>query len=312
MVIDGLCRDTDTLARLSIPVFARGATPKAAPSQGVPEVHVPITIGGVEVNPGDLVIGDDDGIVVGTDVEMGAAIDAAERIHAAEANILAALADGIPLFDKLNFEEHVARRREGQQSGTDLSDVTGASSGRPDVARLGLEFAHRMERVGPSAIRELLILGADPEIMSFGGGYPDPALFPMHDLRRSSPNCWCPSTSSRCSTPPPTGCPSCARRSPSADPDGMPCTADDVLIIQGGQQGLDLTAKLLIDPGDVIVTEKPTFLGALIAFTPTEPAVRRGAHRRRRHGHLRPRGGPGGHPSAKIVYTVPDFQNPTG
>ena len=116
MVIDGLCRDTDTLARLSIPVFARGATPKAAPSQGVPEVHVPITIGGVEVNPGDLVISDDDGIVVGTDVEIGAAIDAAERIHAAEANILAALADGIPLFNKLNFEEHVARRREGQES----------------------------------------------------------------------------------------------------------------------------------------------------------------------------------------------------
>ena len=116
MVIDGLCRDTDTLARLSIPVFARGATPKAAPSQGVPEVHVPITIGGVEVNPGDLVISDDDGIVIGTDAEIGAAIDAAERIHAAEANILAALADGIPLFNKLNFEEHVARRREGQQS----------------------------------------------------------------------------------------------------------------------------------------------------------------------------------------------------
>ena len=116
MVIDGLCRDTDTLARLSIPVFARGATPKAAPSQGVPEVHVSITIGGVEVNPGDVVISDDDGIVVGTDAEIGAAIDAAERIHAAEANILAALADGIPLFNKLNFEEHVARRREGQQS----------------------------------------------------------------------------------------------------------------------------------------------------------------------------------------------------
>ena len=116
MVIDGLCRDTDTLARLSIPVFARGATPKAAPAQGVPEVHVPITIGGVEVNPGDLVISDDDGIVIGTDAEIGAAIEAAERIQAAEANILAALADGIPLFNKLNFEDHVARRREGQQS----------------------------------------------------------------------------------------------------------------------------------------------------------------------------------------------------
>ena len=57
----------------------------------------------------------------------------------------------------------------------------------------------------------------------------------------------------------------------------MPCTADDVLIIQGGQQGLDLAAKLVIDAGDVIITENPTFLGALIAFTPTEPRVRAGA-----------------------------------
>jgi 4-hydroxy-4-methyl-2-oxoglutarate aldolase len=116
MIIDGLCRDTDTLARLSLPVFARGATPRAAPAQGVPEVQVPIWIGGVPVNPGDLVVSDDDGIVIGSDAEIDAAIEAADRIHAAEANILAALADGVSLFDKLNFDEHVARRREGQQS----------------------------------------------------------------------------------------------------------------------------------------------------------------------------------------------------
>ncbi len=116
MVIDGLCRDTDALARLSIPVFARGATPRAAPAQGVPEVQGPITIGGVDVNPGDLLTSDDDGIVIGTDAEIGAAIDAAERIQAAEARILAALVDGVPLFDKINFDDHAARRREGQES----------------------------------------------------------------------------------------------------------------------------------------------------------------------------------------------------
>jgi regulator of RNase E activity RraA len=104
------------LARLSIPVFARGATPKAAPAQGVPEVQVPITLSGVPVNPGDLVISDDDGIVIGSDAQIGAAIEAADRIHAAEANILAALADGVSLFERLNFEDHVARRRQGQPS----------------------------------------------------------------------------------------------------------------------------------------------------------------------------------------------------
>ncbi|HSU37775.1 MAG TPA: RraA family protein [Propionibacteriaceae bacterium] len=116
MIIDGLCRDTETLARLSIPVFARGATPKAAPAQGVPEVQVPISVAGVPVSPGDLVISDDDGIVVGSEAEIGAALEAADRIHAAEANILAAIADGVSLFDKLNFDDHVARRREGQPS----------------------------------------------------------------------------------------------------------------------------------------------------------------------------------------------------
>ena len=52
----------------------------------------------------------------------------------------------------------------------------------------------------------------------------------------------------------------------------MPSTAADVLIIQGAQQGLDLAARMMIDPGDVVITENPTFLGALIAFNPYEPA----------------------------------------
>ena len=84
----------------------------------------------------------------------------------------------------------------------------------PDVARLGLEFAHRMERVGPSAIRELLILGADPKIISFGGGYPDPALFPLQDLQTIFTDLLVPETSTPCSTPRPSDSPCCAHRSP--------------------------------------------------------------------------------------------------
>ena len=94
--------------------------------------------------------------------------------------------------------------------------------------------------------------------------------------------------------------------------DGCSCTADDVLIIQGGQQGLDLAAKLMVNAGDVIVTENPTFLGALIAFAPTEPryaAVRTDADGMDTD-HLEEV--LAGHPDAKMIYTVPDFQNPTG
>jgi 2-aminoadipate transaminase len=57
--------------------------------------------------------------------------------------------------------------------------------------------------------------------------------------------------------------------------DGMACTAEDVLIPQGAQQGLDLAAKLLVDRSDIIITKNPTFLGALIAFNPTSRAVQR-------------------------------------
>ena len=85
-----------------------------------------------------------------------------------------------------------------------------------------------------------------------------------------------------------------------------------MLIIQGGQQGLDLTAKLVLDAGDTVVTEDPTFLGALIAFNPCEPTY--AAVRMDDQGmdtdHLAEV--LAANPRAKMIYTVPDFQNPTG
>ena len=117
----------------------------------------------------------------------------------------------------------------------------------------------------------------------------------------------------RCSTQRRTGCR--RLRAQVADRltrDGIACTADDVLIIQGGQQGLDLAAKLVINAGDVIVTENPTFLGALIAFAPTEPRyapVRTDADGMDTD-HLEQV--LAAHPDAKMIYTVPDFANPTG
>ncbi len=94
--------------------------------------------------------------------------------------------------------------------------------------------------------------------------------------------------------------------------DGMACTAEDVLILQGAQQGLDLAAKLLVDRIDSIITKNPTFLGALIAFNPYEP--RYATVRIDENGMdmedlervlLATK-------NAKLLYTVPDFQNPTG
>jgi DNA-binding transcriptional MocR family regulator len=79
-------------------------------------------------------------------------------------------------------------------------------------------YANRMSRVQPSAIRELLRLGTDPDIISFGGGYPDPALFPIEELHQVYADLLTPPTRRRCSTRRRTGCRSCGLRSPSASP----------------------------------------------------------------------------------------------
>jgi regulator of RNase E activity RraA len=122
IVIDGLCRDTRTLARGRLPVFARGVTPRAAPAQAIPVVQVPLTIGGVAVRPGDIIVGDDDGILVADVNELEAVIDVAEGIQFREEAHLTSMADGMSLFDKLNFEEHIENLRAGRESKLLFSD----------------------------------------------------------------------------------------------------------------------------------------------------------------------------------------------
>jgi DNA-binding transcriptional MocR family regulator len=174
-------------------------------------------------------------------------------------------------------------------------------------------FAARMNRVKPSAIRELLALGADPEVVSFGGGNPDPLLFPSVELA----DCYARALAERStqslqyaeSNGFPTLRDQVAQR---VARDGIEGDRDNVLILHGAQQGLDLVAKMLIQPGDVIAAEDPTFVGALIAFNPYEPEylavpmddegmVVAALEAELTAGR-----------QVKLVYTVPDFQNPTG
>lgn len=174
-------------------------------------------------------------------------------------------------------------------------------------------FARRAERVQPSAIREFLSLATNPDITSFAGGYPDPTLFPVDELHEIYDELLSRGNASALQYTASDGLPELrALVAQRLSADGMPCTADDVLITQGGQQGLDLTAKLFVDAGDVIVTERPTFLGALIAFNPCEPDYRsvpmddQGMDTDALEEVLRTT------ERVKLVYTVPDHQNPTG
>ncbi len=176
-----------------------------------------------------------------------------------------------------------------------------------------IQYARRMAQVKPNAIGELLRLGAEPSIISFGGGYPDASLFPMGKLNALYAEAILEHGQSSLQYTVSNGLPALrAQVAARMGRDGVTCTADDVLILQGAQQGLDLAAKLLINPGDVVITENPTFLGALIAFDPCEPRYATvridddGMDTDDLAAVLRE------NPGAKMIYTVPDFQNPTG
>lgn len=116
IVIDGRCRDSRTLAGLDLPVYARGVAPTACPARGGPVIQVPIALGGVEVRPGDLVLGDDDGIVLASAEELDAVLEGAETIQRREVALQAAIAGGTSLFDHLNYDEHLAATEAGRDS----------------------------------------------------------------------------------------------------------------------------------------------------------------------------------------------------
>ncbi|WP_394890460.1 PLP-dependent aminotransferase family protein [Mesorhizobium sp. AaZ16] len=170
-----------------------------------------------------------------------------------------------------------------------------------------------MKLVKPSAIRELLQFGENPEIISFAGGYPDPMLFPVENLREIVNRTLKNNGRSALQYTVSNGIPNLrAQIAQKMTGEGAPCTADEILILQGGQQGLDLVAKMLINPGDLIITEHPTFLGAMIAFNPCQPRYESvemdasGMSVDHLEETLKRNGAP------KFLYTTPDFHNPTG
>lgn len=172
-------------------------------------------------------------------------------------------------------------------------------------------FAQRMQRMGSSAIRDLLRLTEHAEIISFGGGMPAPDLFPLEEFRRA---CDVVLTD--------FGPPSMQygttegyrplRELIAADSKrlGIEVTLDNIQITSGSQQALDLLGKVLINPGDRILVESPTYLGALQAWSSygaeyvAVPMDEYGMITDQLEKALRS--------SPKFIYVLPNFQNPTG
>ena len=174
-------------------------------------------------------------------------------------------------------------------------------------------LSRRMDRVVPNAVGELLRAGADPTITSFAGGYPDGSLFPSEKLGAIYAELVGSRGSDALQYTVSDGMPKLRQQiAARLTAQGTAAAAEQVLVLQGSQQGLDLIAKMMVDPGDLVITERPTFMGALIAFDPFGPRYRgiamdgEGMKMDDLERLLKQER------SAKFIYTIPDFQNPSG
>lgn len=175
---------------------------------------------------------------------------------------------------------------------------------------MNIQYANRMIGIKPSAIRSL---NTNPHMIFFGGGYPDGDVFPIDAIKAAFDEALTQSGKEALQYSFSIGLPKLRQQiAERMKREQVSCTMDNVLILQGAQQGLDLVARLLIDKGDTIITEAPTFLGALGAFAACEP-----------HYETVPVDEEGldtdaldvllkHNPQAKMLYTIPDFHNPTG
>ena len=116
IVADGLCRDLRGLREIGLPVFARGTTPRSGTTLSRAASGATIDCGGVRVAPGDIVFGDDDGVLIAPPERIAAALETGEAIGRAERGILAAQARGDALHDLTNHAEHVAALDRGEAS----------------------------------------------------------------------------------------------------------------------------------------------------------------------------------------------------
>ncbi|KIN65469.1 putative aminotransferase [Sulfitobacter noctilucae] len=175
-------------------------------------------------------------------------------------------------------------------------------------------FATRMDRMKASEIRELLKLLDQPDIISFAGGIPDPALFPTQAFQEALTDALSPANSSAAlqySVSEGYG----PLRDWIVDQMaelGVPCTRDNVLITSGSQQALDYLGKMMLSPGDTALVTWPTYMGALGAFNAYEPTYDRlipGGNRSAQD-YAETAEASGGR--VKFAYASVDFANPTG
>jgi 2-aminoadipate transaminase len=173
-------------------------------------------------------------------------------------------------------------------------------------------FARRIGTLRPSTIREILKVTEQADIISFAGGLPAPELFPVAEILAATERVLGEGGAGALQYGPSEGFqPLRECFAEESRQRGIACVADDILIMTGSQQPLDLAGKIFLDAGDCVLTENPTYMAAIQAFQSYE--VRFAAAPTDEDG-LIPEALPEliEREQPKFLYTIPNFQNPTG
>jgi 2-aminoadipate transaminase len=177
-----------------------------------------------------------------------------------------------------------------------------------------VNFADRMSRMKVSDIRELLKLTTRPEIISFAGGLPAPELFPVEDIKAATDAVMDEQGRAALQYGPTEGYLPLREKivQRMADKNAIKTTTDNIILTAGSQQGLDYVAKLFLNPGDVVIMESPSYLGAINAFNAYQPNFieiptdENGMIMEELDKVLATT------ENVKFIYVIPDFQNPSG
>jgi 2-aminoadipate transaminase len=172
-------------------------------------------------------------------------------------------------------------------------------------------FAQRTQRMGSSAVRELLKFTELPDVISFAGGMPAPEIFPIEEFRDACERVlkdFGPQSLQYGTTEGILPLREMIARHSARY--GIDVTPENIMITSGSQQALDLLGKILINPGDHILVESPTYLGALQAWNVygAEYVVVEADE----HGMVTDALEEGLRSGPKFIYVLPNFQNPTG
>src|SRR3954452_23562610 len=186
-----------------------------------------------------------------------------------------------------------------------------------DLERYAGLFAARTQGMKSSAMRDLMAVTAQPEVISLAGGLPDTSTFPAEDFAALMAHVAVDSAAAALQYGPTEGLDelkACIVQVMAAE--GMAIEPDELLVTTGGQQVIDLVCKTLLDPGDVVIAEAPTYPGAVPTLCSYQADVRQieldadGMRIDVLEATLAELDAQGRRP--KFIYTIPSFQNPAG